>query len=39
MIIRCLSGGENAFYKQEDYTLPIDKTGDEKYRYEDYLYE
>ena len=41
MIIRCLSGGENAFITQEDYSLPTLTTTieDEIYRYEDYLYE
>lgn len=38
MIIRCLSGGENAFLKQEDYRLPKPLTNFNN-RYEDYLYE
>lgn len=38
MIIRCLSGGKNAFLTLEDYRLPVSITKDE-IRYEDYLYE
>lgn len=39
MIIRCLSGGENAFITLEDYHLPNKISNKEQYRYEDYLYE
>ncbi len=38
MLLRCLSGGENAFITLEDYTLPEFETT-ENHRYEDYLYE
>lgn len=38
MIIRCLTGGENAFIKLDDYVLPK-KTSEGWDRYENYLYE
>lgn len=38
MIVRCLSGGKNAFIKQTDYRLPEIENKD-NIRYEDYLYE
>jgi len=38
MIIRCLSGGKNAFLTLENYRLPKLKTKDHE-DYEDYLYE
>lgn len=38
MIIRCLSGGESAFIKLEDYRLPKFESQVDN-RYEDYLYE
>lgn len=37
MIIRCLSGGKNAFLTPEDYRLPISNPKD-PIRYEDYRY-
>jgi hypothetical protein len=39
MIIRCLTGGENAFINLEDYYLPILNSDKDQYRYVDYLYE
>ena len=38
MIIRCLSGGKDAFIKLDDITLP-QKTAEGHDRYENYLYE
>lgn len=38
MIIRCLTQGENAFIKMDDYTLPI-KTTEGWAQYENYVYE
>ena len=38
MIIRCLTGGENAFIELDDYVLPK-KTSEGWDRYENYLYE
>jgi len=37
MIIRCLTGGENAFVEQDIYRLPSRET--KKENYEAYLYE
>jgi hypothetical protein len=39
MIIRCLSGGEDAYIKKREYRLPDDFVTGGKDRYEDYIYE
>jgi len=39
MIIRCLSGGEDAYIKKRAYRLPDEFITGGKDRYESYLYE